>query len=193
MAPCGECYEVKAGVVCLWSTPERLRGEVFTMSCYTNLRLPLPLSRGYPLVFKRISIVLVYIYSHLICAMPVRLYYAVLLESSNTCRLIAFELGNWRQSDDDRWREFPAGWHARWMDMCAPYSVKARIISAATGNSTRWLPRAFIKAGERIHRSCCCCCCCAAYADDSRLWCTIAYCHRVDTLIRIRQWLLYFW
>ena len=44
MAPRGE-LQVNAGVVWLagntvWSTPERIRGEVLTTMRYTNLRLP---------------------------------------------------------------------------------------------------------------------------------------------------------
>ena len=44
MAPSGELRSsgVFAGKT-VWSTPERLRGEVLTTRCYTNLRLPLPL------------------------------------------------------------------------------------------------------------------------------------------------------
>ena len=47
MAPPGE-LPVNAGVVWLagntvWSTPERIRGEVLTTMRYTNRRLPLPL------------------------------------------------------------------------------------------------------------------------------------------------------
>jgi len=40
------CGKGRCGVFAgktVWSTPERLRGEVLTMRCYTNLHLPLPL------------------------------------------------------------------------------------------------------------------------------------------------------
>jgi len=47
VVPSGElCGKGRCGVFAgktVWSTPERLRGEVLTMRCYTNLHLPLPL------------------------------------------------------------------------------------------------------------------------------------------------------
>ena len=46
MAPSGELRgKGRCGVFAgktVWSTPERIRGEVLTMSRYTNQRLPLP-------------------------------------------------------------------------------------------------------------------------------------------------------
>ena len=60
MAPPGE-LRVNAGVVLLagntvWSTSERLRGEVLMTRCYTNWCLPLPIAQNlYGAIYKQNS------------------------------------------------------------------------------------------------------------------------------------------